>query len=222
MTISLNPNDIKKCFPFTPIKNIQANLPTILQALENQDLADHDMICMALATISAESEGFVPISEGISIYNTKTSPFDLYDNRKDLGNLGPPDGANYAGKGYTQLTGLYNYKTVGSALGVDLVNTPDLANDPTIAAKILALFLKNRETKIRNTLAQNDLISARKLVNGGTNGLDRFVRCFNCAQMIVPNTVLILEPLKVPITLAKSVEPTSKTWKEKLFGLFGG
>lgn len=54
------------------------------------------MVLMALATIRAETEGFEPISEYKSEYNTSPSghPFDLYDNRQDLGNTGKLDGKN--------------------------------------------------------------------------------------------------------------------------------
>ena len=34
---------------------------------------------MALATVRAETEGFLPIDEGSSRFNTRNTPFDLYD-----------------------------------------------------------------------------------------------------------------------------------------------
>jgi len=40
---------------------------------------------MALATIRAETEGFVPISEGVSRFNTADTPFDLYDAGTTIG-----------------------------------------------------------------------------------------------------------------------------------------
>jgi len=61
-----------------------------LKALQDAGLADKDMVLMGLATIRAETAGFEPISEGKSIFNTSPGghPFNLYDNRKDLGNRG--------------------------------------------------------------------------------------------------------------------------------------
>lgn len=62
------------------------------------------MTLMAVATIRAEAESFLPISEGRSRFSTSPSghPFDLYDKRRDLGNRGSPDGERYRGRGFVQ------------------------------------------------------------------------------------------------------------------------
>jgi peptidoglycan L-alanyl-D-glutamate endopeptidase CwlK len=135
---------------------------------------------MALGTIRAETEAFKPLCEGESRFNTSPSghAFDLYDNRKDLGNQGEPDGARYCGRGFVQLTGRLNYTRYAAELGQDLVNKPELANDPAIAAQLLARFLSDREDAIRHAITNNDLAAARKLVNGGSNGLDRFTDAY--------------------------------------------
>jgi putative chitinase len=181
---------VSKMFPGTHVKNIEANLPIVLQALADANLADKDMVLMALGTIRAETAGFVPISEGISHFNTDpgSHPFNRYDNRlDDLGNLGPPDGANFKGRGFVQLTGRANYKEHGEAIGLgnQLIDNPELANQPDIAAKLLASFLKNKEQAIRNALAANNLKKARKLVNGGSHGLDEFTSAFNAGKNLL-------------------------------------
>ena len=179
---------VSQMFPVTPIGNIKANLPPVLNALVSAKLPDKAMVLMALGTIRAETESFEPISEGQSRFNTSPSghPFDLYDNRRDLGNTGPPDGANFRGRGFVQLTGRANYTQYGRELGMDLVNNPQLANDPQVAAQLLARFLGDREDRIREALAANDLAAARKLVNGGSNGLDRFTDAFNKGTQLIP------------------------------------
>jgi RNA polymerase sigma factor (sigma-70 family) len=105
----------------------------------------------ALGTVRAETESFLPISEGQSRFNTSPSghPFDLYDNRKDLGNNGAPDGAAFCGRGFVQLTGRSNYTQYSVEIGQDLVANPALANDPVIASQLLARFLKDKENAIR-------------------------------------------------------------------------
>ena len=182
---------VAKMFPVTPVRNIEANLPPVLDALVSFQLADKPMVLMALGTIRAETESFVPIAEGESTFNTSPGghPFDLYDNRKDLGNLGPPDGANFRGRGFVQLTGRVNYQQHGEAIGLgnELITNPDLANDPQTAAKLLASFLKSREDRIRAALSQGDLATARRLVNGGSAGLDRFTDAFNTGQSVIPD-----------------------------------
>ncbi|MCI0665150.1 MAG: peptidoglycan-binding protein, partial [Acidobacteria bacterium] len=84
---------VAKMFPGTPLKNIEQNLGFVLKALEDVELVDKGMVLMALATIRAETAGFLPISELPSKFNTLPPgpPFNLYDFRTDLGNQGPPD-----------------------------------------------------------------------------------------------------------------------------------
>lgn len=64
---------------------------------------------------------------------------------RELGNLSPGDGAKYCGRGYPQLTGKKNYQKATDKLrklGVltaqeSLVDTPDLAMRPDVAAAIM-------------------------------------------------------------------------------------
>lgn len=42
-----------------------------------------------------------------------------------------------------------------------------MANDPRVAGKIFAQYIKDREDKIRSALQDNDLYEARRAVNGG-------------------------------------------------------
>lgn len=169
-------------FPHTPRTNIQKNLPPVLDGLVEAALQDKPMVLMALATIRAETEGFVPISEAPSRYNTSPGghPFDLYDHRTDIGNSQLGDGEKYRGRGFIQLTGKANYRLHGQAigLGTQLLDQPDRANDPVIAARLLASFLKAKEPQIKEALLSADLRTARKLVNGGSHGLDRFTDCY--------------------------------------------
>ena len=152
------------------------------------DLTDRGMVLMALATIRAETAGFVPIDEGKSRFNTSPGgkPFDLYDHRKDLGNRGPSDGADFKGRGFIQLTGQSNYQTIGQALGLDLTGNPAQANKPDVAARILALFLKNKEQRIKEALLEDDLRTARRLVNGGSHGLEQFTVAFRTGERLLP------------------------------------
>ena len=185
----INVGIVSHMFPQTPLDNIKKNLPFILTALNEANLTDRNMVLMALATIRAETESFRPIDEGKSRFNTSPGgrPFDLYDNRKDLGNEGPPDGANFKGRGFIQLTGRDNYRTIGRDIGMGkkLVEDPTLANQPDIAAKLLAFFLKRKQRDINEALMEDDLRQARKLVNGGSHGLDRFTSAFEIGKSLL-------------------------------------
>lgn len=181
---------VGKMFPATPKANIEKHLPVVLNALIAPKLDDKPMVLMALATIRAETESFRPINEGLSRFNTSPGgkPFDLYDNRRDLGNQGPPDGDSFKGRGFIQLTGRSNYAVHGAKIGLgdQLIKNPDLANEPEIAAKLLASFLKNKEIDIKHALLVGDLATARRLVNGGSHGLDRFSDAFRIGDALIP------------------------------------
>ncbi|WP_373531682.1 peptidoglycan-binding protein [Vampirovibrio sp.] len=173
---------VVKLFPDAPINNIRSYLPLVVRALGERGLGDKPMILMALATIRAETASFAPIHEFQSRYNTAPggSPYALYDFRADLGNNATGDGARFKGRGFIQLTGKYNYTQYSQKLGLNdlLLRQPDLANDPVIAARVLAAFLKDKESTIRKALNAGDLATARKAVNGGTHGLDAFKLTF--------------------------------------------
>lgn len=173
---------VAKLFPDAPINNIRNYLPLVMRALAERGIADRAMVLMALATIRAETAGFAPISEYQSKYNTAPGgkPFGLYDFRSDIGNGAVGDGDRYKGRGFIQLTGKSNYATYSQKLGLGnlLIQQPDAANDPVIAARVLAAFLKDKESTIRKAISSGDLATARKAVNGGTHGLDAFQLTF--------------------------------------------
>lgn len=181
---------VVEMFPATPIGNIKRNLPIVLDALRKRTLHDRGMVLMALATIRAEVAPFLPMSEGLSKFNTSPNghPFDLYDNRRDLGNRGPPDGERYQGRGFVQLTGRANYRTYGPRLltPADLENSPDLASATQIAADLLALFIGDRELQIKDALMHGNLMAARRLVNGGTHGLADFTQAYETGDRLLP------------------------------------
>ena len=191
VTGRVTPALVRQAFPpATPASNVSTHLPFVLAGLRARQLGDRAMVGMAIATLRAETEGFVPIDEGVSTFNTQRRPFDLYEPGMpagdNVGNTQPGDGARFKGRGYIQLTGRENYARIGRQLGVDLLAQPQMANDPGIAGLILAQFLKNRETAIRNALAARQLARARKLVNGGSHGLDRFTETWEKAMAVLP------------------------------------
>jgi hypothetical protein len=191
----VTPDTVSKMCPGAPRTNIQTHLPFVLNALIGQQLADKQMVLMAIGTIRAETGIFAPISEGVSRFNTAPggSPFALYDGLERLGNTQPGDGARFRGRGFVQLTGRFNYTKYSQAIGLgdQLLQNPDLASDPKIAAELLASFLKDNRTRIQNALAAGDLTEARKLVNGGSNGLADFEAAYNQGNTLLPDRLTI-------------------------------
>lgn len=187
---------VAQMFPETPIKNIEMHLPNVLSALADAQIATREMILMALATIRAEVACFEPISERESPLNTSPGgqPFDLYDHRSDLGNLGPHDGQNFRGRGFVQLTGRRNYQLHGHLIGLgDLLTTnPDIACESVTAAKLLASFLKLNAQRITTALGANNLAKARTCVNGGSNGTAEFIEAYNSGVHVLPKEIDIV------------------------------
>jgi Papain family cysteine protease len=194
--LELTPDRVAKLFPATQSKNIQMYAPYVLAALDDSGYGpgtvDGEAMCrMAMATIRAESEGFAPISEGLSKYNTSLggAPFDLYEDRKNLGNNKRGDGEKFKGRGFIQLTGRDNYTRLGALIGLPLDQLSFLANAPDAAAVLLVKFLNASWPKILPALKAGKLAEARRLVNGGTHGLDRFVDTLQRWDQFIVGTV---------------------------------
>ncbi len=160
-----------------PVENVAQNWPLVWTALDMRGVGDRPVEIAAIATIAVETGNFRPIPEYAS--------GDQYEGRADLGNTQPGDGRHYKGRGYIQLTGRSNYTAYGNLLGVDLVGNPDLALDPMVAARIFAVYFTDH--RIRWLPAPEPLLSCADLarrgewrgtrvaVNGGTNGLERYM-----------------------------------------------
>ena len=181
-TTQLTLQVVSQMCPDAPIGHIKQSLPPLVASMTKYELVDKTMLLMAVATIHAETATFMPISEGISRYNTSPNgqPFDLYDFRKDLGNNAVGAGTRFKGRGFIQLTGQNNYAHYGPKLHspIDLVANPDAANDVETAADLLSLFLSDRELAIKDAIAHGNMQAARRLVNGGTYGIDAFTAAY--------------------------------------------
>ena len=93
-----------------------------------------------------------------------------YEGRADLGNTVKGDGSRYRGRGLIQVTGRGNYAACGEALGLDLINKPELLEVPQWAAMSAAWFWS---MKGLNTLAdQGEFVKITRRINGGINGLE--------------------------------------------------
>ncbi|RMS72361.1 Glycoside hydrolase protein [Pseudomonas syringae pv. aceris] len=79
------------------------------------------------------------------------------------------DGQLYRGRGLIQITGRANYAECGEALGLDLLQQPELLERPEHAAMSAAWFWHRAGL---NTFAdRGDFLTITKRINGGTNGL---------------------------------------------------
>lgn len=133
----------------------------VISAAEGQPI---NVVAYLLATVFHETASTMqPITE----YGNK-SYFNKYEGRTDLGNTVQGDGYKYRGRGYVQITGRRNYTKASKLLGVDFVSKPELALDPTYAAKIMILGCTQGwfTGKKLSDYLPGDYVNARRVVNG--------------------------------------------------------
>jgi hypothetical protein len=194
------PLAVKKIFPHVTDAAISRYLPSVLWPLQLIGLMDNVIILAALATIRTEVGGLKPVVEKQSRFNTKTVPFDRYEFNEWLGNTVPGDGKRFRGRGFAQLKGRANYMRIGEKIGVDLVRSPDAANNPDVAGKILAALLKESAEQIRSAVRNDDWESCRRLINGRTYGVDEF------AQAIRAGAEIFEQQRDEPVLLKEEVD----------------
>lgn len=164
-----------------PVANVKQYLPMIVRSLKDQKIYSKRVLVAVLATVGVETPHFAPIKEiGDRAYFTR-----MYEGRPDLGNIAVGDGAAFCGRGFIQITGRANYRMYGKRLGIDLEGNPNLALDPEISAKILALYFRDRNVHL--SAERGNWRMVRRAVNGGYNGWNHFAQlvtaftgCLNC------------------------------------------
>jgi putative chitinase len=103
-------------------------------------------------------------------YMEEIASGEKYEGRADLGNIEHGDGPRYKGRGPIQLTGRENYSRYGTALGVPLVQHPELAADPEIGFRIAVKYWVDH--RLNERADRLDWIGITRAINGGVNGYD--------------------------------------------------
>jgi putative chitinase len=119
-----------------------------------------------LAQIAHESGGFIYTKE---LWGP-TPAQKGYEGRADLGNTQPGDGHLYCGRGLIQITGRANYARVSKALNIDFVYSPELLEQPSLAAQSAAWFWNTHN--LNQYADSGDFETLTRRINGGLNGLD--------------------------------------------------
>lgn len=92
-----------------------------------------------------------------------------YANINGNGDEASGDGWKYRGRGFIHLTGRENYERVGRAIGQPLLQNPDLASNPEIAAQVALWFWDHRV--VPKTANYSDTTTATKPINKSLAGL---------------------------------------------------
>lgn len=94
----------------------------------------------------------------------------VYSSRMGNGPAESGEGWKFRGRGLKQLTGKDNYTRCGEALGIDLVENPDLLLEPLYAARSAGWFWKTNNLSAFADVG--DIKGMTKKINGGYIGLE--------------------------------------------------
>jgi len=130
-------------------------IPLILRECEVNDVTDPGQIAYILATAEHESL--------LGQWMEELASGWAYERRGD--------GPRYKGRGFVQIRGRSSYTYWSNRLGIDLVNNPERAAEPSIAAKILVIGMRDGTFtgyKLRDFINSNkrDFNKARRIVKG--------------------------------------------------------
>jgi len=79
------------------------------------------------------------------------------------------DGVRFKSRGFRQITGRLNDERAGRALGIDLVDDPELAQTPDVAARVAAWFWQTHH--LNSYADRGDFTTITRRMNGGLPGL---------------------------------------------------
>jgi len=153
-----------------PLANVVLYWPLIFKALEAEDIADRDTIIAAIATIAIETPEFKPVDDTAD----DGTLLKKYEGSWSLGNFFAGDGVRYHRRGFIPLRGRSNYNQFGIRLGIDLLNQPEKANEPLVAARIFASFFRWRGVSF--AARSHEWRKVRVLVSGTMNDWASFMR----------------------------------------------
>jgi len=145
-------------------------------AMERFQINTPKRVAAFIAQVAHESGSFY--------YTKEIASGKAYEGRTDLGNTQPGDGVKYKGHGLIQITGRANHLACGRALGLDLIEHPEMLEQPEPAALSAGWFW--HDFKNLNPLADaGEFLKITKRINGGTNGLADREQFYNQAKRVL-------------------------------------
>jgi hypothetical protein len=111
------------------------NLPLVLNQCLNNGVIDRGQIAYVFATAEHESH--------FGRFMMELDDGWYLEDREDLGNTAPGDGPRFKGRGFVQITGRRNYRIWSDKLGINLIDNPEKAALPEIAAPILVRGMRD-------------------------------------------------------------------------------
>lgn len=147
--------------PYVNSSRLANLLPHLNTTMQRYDITTPLRKAHFLAQTAHESDGFNTNEEYASGAD--------YEWRTDLGNTRVGDGVRFKGRGLIQVTGRSNYAECGRALGVDLINNPQLLANFDLACLSAGWFWG--KSRLNGDADRDDVLTITRIINGGTNGL---------------------------------------------------
>jgi putative chitinase len=165
------------------LANAEKFRPYLNKYMEKYEINTPNRVLAFLSQIGVESARLSTTKEfGNDSY------FDRYEGRTDLGNTQVGDGLRYKGRGLIQLTGRANYAEMSKKVGKDLVNNPELVEQPDLATEVSTIFWRDKvrqgmnlnqwadkfdlKKSVEDTANWNVHENITRAINGGTNGIN--------------------------------------------------
>ncbi len=173
---ALAADQLKQLFPGLSRAKCALYAPHFSAALEEAKINTRQRACAFIAQLGHESQDLAHLKE---IWGPTAAQY-RYDVRTDLGNTPERDGdgKKYLGRGGLQRTGKTNYRRAAEALGLPLLDHPELLEKPEHAFRSDALYwndhklnkLADRLTLRGDAQDLKQLDKITKAINGGYNG----------------------------------------------------
>jgi putative chitinase len=169
--MELTRKQFDSCFPHASKANLEKFWPFVTDNLIKYEINSGPQPARRIAAFFAQ----LAHESGSLHYTDEIASGDAYEGRKDLGNISPGDGKKYKGRGLIQITGRSNYQEMGEIMKLDLINDPELLEQPKYAFQSACIFWNSRGL---NRIADIDGFERiTKKINGGLNGYtDRLAR----------------------------------------------
>jgi putative chitinase len=141
-------------------------LPPIQDACDRYGITEPLDVAAFLATLGVESGRLVYTRElwGPTLAQQSYEPPSK--KASELGNTQPGDGRRFCGRGLIQVTGRRNYTLAAIGLDLDLVNHPELLEQPVNAALSAAWYWASR--KLSALAITGDFLGVSRAVNLGS------------------------------------------------------
>lgn len=169
--MGLTVEQLQKIMPSLRKNKTEEYTPLLNSAMAEFEINTPQRRNMFIAQLAHESGDLKYMKElGNTAYFTKM--YDITQNpkkAKSLGNLSPGDGAKYRGRGPIQVTGKNNYRMVGKELHLDLVEQPELLEEPIHAFRSSASWWKRNNVNQYIDSHPDDIEGVSGIVNRGSS-----------------------------------------------------